>query len=84
MKQNLNRGIELGIYRDDLDIEFISRIYFTGLTGIKDTDIFPNNVFAPKVLTELYLEYHLRSIVTPKGLETLNRILAEDKIIFKK
>lgn len=84
MEQNIKRGIEEGIYRPDLNIEFVSRIYFTGLTGIKDQDIFPNKDFEAKALTELFLEYHLRAIVTEKGLAILNGILAEDKIIWKK
>src|SRR6056300_1426592 len=36
---NLKKGIELGLYRPNIDLEFISRIYFNGLTGIKDNDM---------------------------------------------
>ena len=84
MKENLQKGVDQGYYRDDINIEFISRIYFTGLTGIKDGDIFPSKDFEAIALTELFLEYHLRAIVTDKGLEVLKRILQEDKIIFRK
>lgn len=75
MMDNLTRGVELGIYRNDIDINFISRIYFTGLTGIKDTDIFPLKEFEANKLTKQYLEYHLRAIVTEKGLEILKETL---------
>ena len=71
MLQNIQKGIESGLYRADIDIDFISRIYFTGLTGIKNTEIFPTDNFEVNALTKQYLEYHLRAIVTKKGLETL-------------
>lgn len=71
MKENLRKGIDTGIYQHDIDIEFVSRIYFTGLTGIKDTEIFPQQLFNVQQLTKKFLEYHLKSIATPKGLNIL-------------
>ena len=73
MKENLQRGVDYGVYRNDITIEFISRIYFTGLTGVKDTDIFPKELFEVNDLTRQFLEYHLRAIVTEKGLAILNK-----------
>ncbi len=75
MLENLSKGIEHGLYRPEIDIDFISRIYFTGLTGIKDGDIFPADFFNVQDLTKKYLEYHLRGIVTEKGLKILEEIL---------
>jgi hypothetical protein len=77
MVQNLQRGIESGLYREDVNIEFISRIYFTGLVGIKDNEIFPPAVFEINATTRLYLEYHIRGIATNKGLEILNTVIAK-------
>ena len=71
---NLRRGIEQGFYRENMDVEFISRIYFSGMMAIKDRDLFPLKQFSMNVLMEHYLEYHVRGICTPKGLEILNRI----------
>jgi len=71
MKENLQKGVDNGIYRSDINIEFISRIYFTGLTGIKDSDVFPPSIFDMHDMTRQYLEYHLRGIVTEKGLDIL-------------
>lgn len=78
MIQNLERGVAQGFYRKDIDIEFISRIYFTGLSGIKDMDIFPSSKFRPEELTLKFLEYHFRGIVTPAGLLVLRDILEND------
>lgn len=72
---NIHRGLEKGLFRDNLDITFVSRIYFIGITGIKDHDIFPDSDFPPLKLHELYLEYHLRGIVTPEGRKMLNKLI---------
>ncbi len=73
--QNLKKGIDMGIYRENLNIEFVSRIYFAGVTSIKDHLLFPNKLFPVAQLMDDYLEYHLRGIVTPKGRQILNEII---------
>ena len=73
--QNLRKGIEMGIYRENLNIEFVSRIYFAGVTSVKDQMLFPTDVFPITELMDDYLEYHLRGIVTPKGRQILNDII---------
>jgi len=73
--ENLKYGIKLGIYREHIDTEFISRIYFNGLTGIKDKDMFPLNNYSMKTLMNRYYEYHLRGICTEKGIEQLEKQL---------
>jgi len=72
---NVRRGIESGIYRANLDMEFVSRIYFAGAFSIKDESLFPTKLFSMPILHEHYLEYHLRGIVTPKGRKILNQII---------
>jgi len=74
-KKNLTRGVDQGLYRDNIDIEFISRIYFQGVNGIKDDLLFPANVFPKAKLMEDYLEYHLRGIVTSDGLAILKKFI---------
>ena len=73
--QNIREGIEMGIYRENLDAEFISRIYFSGVTSLKDQRLFPENRYSSTQLMDEYLEYHLRGIVTPKGRKILNEII---------
>jgi len=73
--ENVKKGIELGIYRENLNIDFVSRIYFTGVINIKDQKIFPVEKFPITELMDDYLEYHLRGIVTPKGRKILNSII---------
>jgi AcrR family transcriptional regulator len=73
--QNVAKGIELGIYRANLNIDFVSRIYLSGVTSIKDHQLFPSHMFSAVTLMDDYLEYHLRAIVTPKGRKILNKLI---------
>ena len=72
---NVKKGLELGIYRENLNVEFVSRIYISGVASIKDERFFPEGNFSPKDLQDYFLEYHLRGIVTPKGRKILNDII---------
>lgn len=73
--ENLKRGIEEGYYRPSLPVDFISNFYFAGMMTIKNNDIFPVTKYSMRELTEMYLEYHLRAIVTPRGLKKLKEFL---------
>ena len=73
--ENLKRGINQELYRNSINIEFISRIYFSGILSVKDKDLFPKDKFPTIILLENFLEYHLRGIVTDKGLTKLNQII---------
>jgi AcrR family transcriptional regulator len=72
ISDNIKRGIEMGLYRKNLNKEFIWRIYFAGINIIKNDDLFPLDNFPKKEVNVLYLEYHLRALVTDKGLTKLN------------
>ena len=67
------------IYRDNLDVEFVSRIYFSGVMAIKNNQLFPTDTFNKPQLLDNYLEYHLRGIVTPEGRKILNSIINSNK-----
>ena len=72
---NLTRGIVAGLYRETINVAFISRIYFHGMIGIKDIELFPLQEFSMNSLMEFFLEYHLRGICTEKGIDKLNQII---------
>jgi len=72
---NLKRGVNMGLYRLEINIEFISRVYFHTMTSIKNDDLFPKDIFTMPMLMSNHIEYHLRGICTPKGLQTLNNYI---------
>ncbi len=73
--ENLKTGKELGLYRDSVQPEIIGRFYFLGATGIKDQDLFPPDIYSPNEVVDLFLEYHLRGIVTKKGEKELMKYI---------
>ncbi len=72
---NLQRGIEQALFISDINVQFVARVYFIGITGIKDESIFPPSDFPISELHDMYLEYHIRGIVTPKGRKILNKLI---------
>ena len=75
LTQNLRKGIQEGLYRQEIPLAFTGRMFVLGIIGIKDHDLFPEDQFSVNELISNHLEYHLRAIVTDKGLETLENIL---------
>lgn len=75
--ENLIRGIKAGLYRPDIHLDFISKVYLLGSMGIRRHEQFPKEEFSPSSLVEMHMEYHLRAIATPKGLEELEKQIKE-------
>ncbi|HET8809400.1 MAG TPA: TetR/AcrR family transcriptional regulator [Flavobacteriaceae bacterium] len=76
--ENLQKGIKKGVYRNNMNLGFVARIYYLGMNGIKDLNIFSPSEFSQKEIHEEFLNYHLRGIVTPKGLEKLKEIIIKN------
>lgn len=79
VKSSLQKGIDTELFRSNIDVEFISRMYFNGMTGIKDERLFPLDMFNMDYLMDSYLEYHLRALVTTKGKQILNKFITSNQ-----
>lgn len=66
---NLTKGINQGMYRKDLSIELVSRLYISRLLDIHDPGFFPPDRFSFNTLFKVMFEDFVRSIATPEGLE---------------
>jgi hypothetical protein len=77
--ENLQKGITQGLFRKEIDVDFVTRIYFKGMTGIKDVDTFPMEKFKMNYLMENYIDYHVRGIATAKGLQILEQLQQTNK-----
>ena len=65
---NLTKGISQGMYRSDLSIELVSRLYISRLLDIHDPNFFPPDRFSFHTLFTVIFEDFVRSIATPDGL----------------
>ena len=65
---NLTKGINQGMYRDDLSIELLGRLYLSRLIDIHNPDLFPPDKFSFETLFEVMFEDLVRSISKPEGI----------------
>ncbi|HLO91020.1 MAG: hypothetical protein ACM3ME_01725 [Chloroflexota bacterium] len=69
IKINIQKGIAQGLYRDDLSIELLSRIYISRLIDMHNPLFFPPDKFSFKLLFEVMFENFIRGIATDEGLK---------------
>ena len=74
---SLNRGINTGLFRSGIDIDFVTRIFFNGIRGIQDVELYPIDQFKMEHLLINFSEYHLRAICTPEGIQKLDNYKKE-------
>lgn len=67
---NFNKGINLGFYRKELDFKIVRGFHHTLLMSIND-----ESFQEEKRLHYEILNYHIRAIGTPKGVEELQKQL---------
>lgn len=65
---NLTKGINQGMYRDDLSIELLGRLYISRLIDIHNPDLFPPDRFSFETLFAVMFEDLVRSIAKPEGI----------------
>lgn len=71
MKRNLQKGIDEGLFRDNFNIDFITLLHYGRVMDLIGMDEAELPVSWPEAI-EQALEYHLRGICTPKGLDVLS------------
>jgi len=77
MTNNIKRGINDGLYRADMDVNFIANLDFASSHLLSDSDLFPQNEFELRKIKREYLIYHLRGIASYKGLSFIESKLKE-------
>ncbi len=68
LRQNIDRGIYLGLYRKDLDIEKAIKFYYMLIFQINEQTVYEKET---QDLELAVLEYHTRAIATEKGVKEL-------------
>ena len=71
IQENLKKGVKEGYYRADLDTDIIARIYVLAIEILLNQDLFPTKQYTFLSIYREFLNYHLRGIVSPKGLAYL-------------
>ncbi len=75
---NLKRGIEEGLYRENLNADIIAKLYLAKIDAIWNHEVFaPSEYTYPQVHLEM-IRYHIRGIASPKGLEYLSKRISKE------
>ena len=78
MKNNLNKGIEQKLYREELDVEIIAKLMISRTDVLVNDELFPLTRYDfRKLLTENRI-YHIRGIATVKGINYLEQKINEE------
>jgi AcrR family transcriptional regulator len=71
IRQNLERGVALGLYRSDLDIDIISRLYLGSVANLLNPEVFPDAEPSFEARYRELIRYHLHGVASAKGIERL-------------
>ncbi len=77
---NLERGMEEGLYRNDLDSDIIARLYVGSMMSIIDRTIFPATDRPLIDIISEHARYHFNGITNQFGRERLELYLREEEL----
>ncbi len=83
IKINLTKGINQGIYRDDLSIELIARLYISRLIDIHDPEFFPPEKYSFELFFDVMFENFIRGIAKPEGIKYYEKQFEKQKKLLK-
>jgi len=66
---NLQKGVSRGMYRNDVSIELVARLYIRRLIDLHDVENFPPENFSFNTLFTQMFEAFVRSIATEEGIK---------------
>lgn len=81
---NLEKGVEEGLYRKEMNKEVIAKLYLWRTENVNFEELFTIEEFTSiKLFIEL-LTYHIRGIATDKGIKVLDKKIKELETDFNK
>ncbi len=81
---NITKGISQGLYRDDLSIELLARLYLSRLIDIHNPSLFPPDKFSFETLFAVMFEDLVRSIGKPEAIAYFEKKIKSVKFEIEK
>lgn len=79
IKGNIERGIKEGVYRDNIDIAVISRLYVASTDVVMNSEIFPWPEFKmQQVFTEM-IRFHIKGMASEEGIKYLKHKMKNEQ-----
>ncbi len=69
VKQNFEQGIAEGIYRNDLNIDLVARLYIQKLEDVHNKEFLESVNFGFEKVFEVMFDNHIRGIANAEGLD---------------
>ena len=80
MLENIEKGMEMGVYRDNLNASIVAKIYASRADLVFNAVIFPPDQYDFKTVLDEMMRHHIRGIATEKGIKYLKtKILNDNK-----
>lgn len=76
---NLCKGMEQGVYRDNLTPEILSRLHMGTIDLVLSGELVPVDKYRVDEVYSEYFRYHIRGIASNKGLEYLKELIHKDE-----
>jgi len=80
IQENLERGMEEGLYRDDIDSEIVTNFYVGMMFMIIDTSVFPAKERTIVDIIRQHGKYHLNGIVNQFGQDRVDEYLRQESL----
>ncbi len=71
VRYNLERGIQEGLYRNDFNVDIVTKFHIATSFQLFDETIFPHKDYELAVVFEEYLLHYLQGILSEKGREVM-------------
>lgn len=73
IKENIERGAQEGLYREDINAEVVAKLYVGKNIMIVDETTFPLEKYTRDELFQEHFKYHIRGIASDRGLKLLEK-----------
>lgn len=80
IKRNLTKGIELGLYRNDINVDVLARMRIETVEMAFDTSVFPPQQFGLMEIQNQLIHHFLRGILTESGFKLYNTYIEKTVI----
>lgn len=82
IQSNLEKGISEGLYRDNLNVKIMTKLYLSKIDLVFDGNVFPATEFN---FVDVYMEltrYHIKGIASEKGVKYLKEEVKKENLNF--
>ena len=79
LTHNMRRGVAEGLYREDLKVDVISKLYMARFDVLFDGDLFPMDKYSFADITWESFRYHIHGIASAKGVQYLTKKMKKER-----